>query len=268
MHTFELEHPRYTLTSTVPLEGFPRIAIVGSRRRVDVTACAYASKLADAVVRRGGIVLSGGALGIDGCAHRGALEANGRTWVIAPTGCNKLFPPEHKKLFKDVANSAGAMVWPFPPDDEASIPRYHERNRVLVALADAIVVVQATTEHSGTFSTAREAIKAKKPLWIVPPPPWWEHADGSRVLLRRLDARILWREKDLFASVGLQKPSKTPVRADLVEQAVLTALVEPLHRDHLAERAGLKIPEMAAALFNLQIEGLIRETPDGRFERT
>lgn len=264
MYTFELDRPRYTLTSTAPLEGSPRIAIVGSRD-AEGEALEYARSLASIIVKAGGIVISGGAEGIDTKAHLGALEGEGRTWVIAPTGCNHVYPASNKSLFEEVAKSAGAMVWPFPPDQEPNLT-FKKRNDVLVALSDAVVVVQATSIRSGTFSTATKTLRAGKPLWVVPLPPWLDRVEGSLALIRRLDLKILWQTSALLASVGLAAPSDLP-RNDPNEQSVLDALAQPLHRDHIADRTGLKIAELASILFTLQMEGLVRERIDGRVER-
>ena len=97
----------------------------------------------------GVVVVSGGALGIDGAAHRGALEAGGRTWVVAPTGHERCFPPEHAGLFAEIARGPGAMIWPFAPALLATGRAFLARNRVLVALADAVVVVQAGSPFGG-----------------------------------------------------------------------------------------------------------------------
>ncbi len=264
MYTFELDHPRYTLTSTAPLVGSPRIAIVGSRD-AEGAALEYARTLASLVVKAGGIVVSGGAEGVDSKAHLGALESEGRTWVIAPTGCNHVCPASNKALFEQVAKSSGAMVWPFPPDQEAKLT-FKKRNDVLVALSDAVVVVQATSVRSGTFSTATKTLRAGKPLWVVPLPPWLNLLEGSLALIRRLDVKILWQTRDLLASVGLAAPCNIR-RDDPNEQSVLDALAQPLHRDHLADRTGLKIPELSNILFTLLLEGLVRERIDGCVER-
>jgi DNA processing protein len=267
-YTFDLQNPRITLECSRPLEGGPRIAIVGSRDAED-TALHYAKSLASRIAEAGGIVVSGGAEGADTWAHRGALAVGGKTWVIAPTGRNHVFPKENASLFKEVEDSEGAMVWPFPADKHADRGgTFKKRNGVIVALADAVVVTQATTERSGTFNTANKTLAARKPLWVVPLPPWLKRIEGSRALLRRPDVRPLWHTLDLLSGFGLSKALPPPHRTDPGEQAVLLALKRPLHRDHLVDQTGLTIPQLSLVLFRLQLEGLVKERLDGCVERT
>jgi DNA processing protein len=240
---------------------------VGSRDSQDFSL-EYAIALASRIAEAGGIVISGGAKGADTAAHRGALAVGGKTWVIAPTGKNHVSPPENRELFEEVEKSDGAMVWPFPPDKNADRGgTFKTRNGVIVALADAVVVTQATTERSGTINTANKALKAGKPLWVVPLPPWVGEIEGTIALLRRANVRPLWRTADLLSSLGLAKPLPPPHRKDTAEQAVLLALTRPLHRDHLVNQTGLTIPQLSLALFRLQVEGLVKERLDGCVER-
>ena len=141
-----------------------------TRRRAPLK---YTRKLAGELARTGAVIVSGGAVGIDGAAHQGALDAGGRTWVVAPTGHELCFPPEHQGLFDEIARGPGAMIWPFAPRAAPHRPAFLARNRVLVALADAVVVVQAGP-RSGALHAASWARKLGKPLWVVPVAPWNE----------------------------------------------------------------------------------------------
>jgi DNA processing protein len=189
------------------LEAERTIAIVGTREP-KAEAYAYAKELARFVVQAGGVVVSGGALGIDEAAHLGALEAGGRTWCVAGTGHERCFPPEHAELFDRIAAGPGAMVWPFAPS-YAHRTGFLVRNGILVALADAVVVVQAGFP-SGALRAAACARRLKRPLWVVPVPPWepWSLADfeGSRRLLAD-GARPLVSTSSLLDSLGLCGPA-------------------------------------------------------------
>ena len=96
------------------LEASRTVAIVGSRK-AHPDAERFARELAEMLAQRGIVVVSGGAEGIDAAAHRGALEAGGRTWAVAGTGCEHCFPDKHAALFKAIGDGPGAMLWPFAP---------------------------------------------------------------------------------------------------------------------------------------------------------
>ncbi|HZU84395.1 MAG TPA: DNA-processing protein DprA [Polyangiaceae bacterium] len=161
------------------LEADRVVAVIGSRD-ASRSGVVFARALARALVRVGVVVASGGALGIDAAAHKGALAAGGRTWAVAGTGCDRCYPPEHAALFERIARGPGAMLWPFPRERHRA---FIARNRLLVALSDAVVVAQANRVPSGALSAAECARKQGKPLWVVPAPPWLRGFDGSRRLL-------------------------------------------------------------------------------------
>src|ERR1019366_5491486 len=89
--------------------------------------------------------------------------------------------PDHESLFDRIGQGPGAMVWPFPPAFRHR-SGFLARNRILVALSDAVVVVQAG-DHSGALNAASVANKLSRPLWVVPAAPWMVNFDGSRRLL-------------------------------------------------------------------------------------
>src|SRR5882672_3493759 len=112
------------------------VAIIGSRSPT-LPAARLARDLARDLAAIDAVVVSGGALGIDGAAHRGTMRAGGRTWAVAPTGHALCFPPEHEELFAKIAEGPGAMIWPFPPG-YSHTSAFLTRNRILVALSDAV----------------------------------------------------------------------------------------------------------------------------------
>ncbi|WP_394830777.1 DNA-protecting protein DprA [Pendulispora rubella] len=176
------------------------VAIVGTREPTP-EAEAFAHDLAAFCASNGVIVASGGALGIDAAAHRGALSVGGCTWAVLPTGCDHVAPEEHAPLYEQIVAEDGALVWPFPSSAVAHLSTYFPRNRALVALSDAVVVVQAGIP-SGALNAAKHARLLERPLWVVSPPAWDMRYAGSLDLLER-GARPLTRGKQLLASLGL-----------------------------------------------------------------
>jgi DNA processing protein len=234
--------------------------------------------LATALVRAGVVVVSGGALGIDAAAHQAALDAGGRTWAVAGTGCEHCFPSEHATLFDAIGRGPGAMIWPFPPARAARAGGFVLRNRVLVALSDAVVVVQAGYP-SGALRAAHCARTLQKPLWVVPASPWATGFEGSRLLLgdgvrplTSVDAFL--QTLDLSEDPASAPPDSAGTKRlvarpmDPIESAVLRAISKaPLHLDEIALEAHVAIQAAAAALLTLALEAVVVEGPPGFFRR-
>ena len=245
------------------LEASCTVAIVGSRR-AHAAASHFARDLAGALSRYGIVIVSGGAVGIDAAAHRGALEAGGRTWAITGTGCEHCFPPEHASLFDEIGMGPGAMFWPFAPSSAARASAFLVRNRVLVALSDAVVVAQADFP-SGALRAAECARAARKPLWVVPAPPWLDGFAGSRQLLDA-GARPLTGVESLLRT--LQLPENRSTIKDPIVSAVFDAVdTAPLHVDDIAARSHLTVQATSVALLTLALEAVVVEGPPGFFRR-
>jgi DNA processing protein len=163
------------------------------------------------------------------------------------------------------------MLWPFPPPSEARPGSFVARNRVLVAMSDAVVVVQAGLP-SGALNAAAAARRLGRPLWVVPPSPWLGPAfDGSRRLLDE-GARPLQSVDELLRSLSLVSAAspaarKAPCRPlSESETAVLAATSGvPLHLDEIASRAHSPAPAVTAALLTLALEDVVVEGPPGFF---
>lgn len=240
-----------------------RVAIVGARF-AHSSALAYAEQLAMTLCRSGVCVVSGGALGVDGAAHRGALAAGGVTWVVAPFGLGApCFPPKHAGLFADVVAKRGAIVHVVAAGEPARA-HFTVRNRWMVAMVDAVVVVQAG-RSSGTLNTARHAVEQRRPLWVASPPPWIDGFEGSIDLLRAGDARTLWRTEELVEEVVA--PLTTPEDLDSEGEQLWSCLEDPRHRDELAHATGWSSARLANVIFGLELRGLVYEDDAGRLHR-
>jgi DNA processing protein len=263
-------------------EAFLAVAVVGSRYPTR-GALRYARRLAEELAAVGIVVVSGGAVGVDGAAHRGAIAARGRTWAVAPTGHERCYPANHAGLFAEIARGPGAMIWPFPPRYRCR-SAFHTRNRVLVALSDAVVVVQAGGD-SGALHAASCARRLNKPLWVVPVPPWVEGFDGSRRLLET-GALPLTSTHLLLRSLGVLAPGNRPHRAELTGasyaclppapardlsehefKALSATSTDPCHADTIAASAGMSPQATTAALLTLALENVVVEGPPGFFRR-
>jgi len=253
-----------------------RVAIVGARE-ADGRSTEDAAALAAVLARAGVIVVSGGALGVDSAAHKGALEAQGVTWVIAPFGVDAMvFPQENQALFARVPNEGGAMVH-VPGATAQARGNFKWRNRVMVRLVDAVVVVQAGA-RSGSLNAAHEALEINKPVWLAPASVATTGFEGSRELAQDRRVRPLFDAGELLDALGLAAPRReAPARRpapvhiepslDGDAMAIWRGLTEARHRDDLVRVTGLSPSRVANVLFELCIEGHVSEGLDGIVRR-
>lgn len=178
------------------------VAVVGTRRPSSA-ASAYAFELAQALALEGVCVLSGGADGIDTQAHLGALDAGGSTVVVAPCGFERPFPTDNAELFRRVVSAGGAYVSLHEDDVPAGRAAFFARNRLLVALADVVVVVEAPVV-SGARNTAKHARQLGRPLFVCAAPPWSPAGLGCTVELG-LGARALQSPRDVFRALAARR---------------------------------------------------------------
>ncbi len=283
------------ITISAPLLDARVVAIVGTRRPCAESA-AFARLLAASVVGAGGIVASGAAFGIDAAAHEGALDAGGRTWAVAPSGSDYDVPLTNAPLYARIRASEGsAIVWPFPKDVRGRQWPFLARNRVLAALSDALVIVEAGCT-SGARNAASWAREMGRPIWVVVPAPWQlskvasvsaptaatattrQPAADFRGCVTELGlgARLLTEMDELITSAGLNRdPAKTrsdgPLFARRLEETELRVLKglssTPQHTDQVALRVGLDAPTVTTALLTLALEDVVVEGPGGFFRR-
>jgi DNA processing protein len=241
----------------------PTVAVVGSRAPSEAGRTS-ARRLGEALARAGVCVLSGLAMGIDGAAHEGSLAGGGPTIGVLGGGHRHFFPRANRELAHRILAAGGAVLSPFAPDEPARPPQFIQRNGVVAALADAVVVVEAAV-RSGALNTAGWAASLGIDVLAYPGDVDRPKAAGCNALIR--DGAILARgPADIFEALGL------PARSDgassaagaaepgtQLEGRILRALAGgPRSFDDLLEAAGGKPPELSAALVTLELAGAIR----------
>lgn len=255
--------------------GLPRVAIVGTRR-ADEDGLAFARKLAADLTRAGMVVVSGGARGIDAAAHEGALEAEGITMAVLPSGLSPVYPAAHAPLFERIVSGGGCLLSEMADGMPALRWTLLRRNALVAALADAVVVVSAPV-RSGALSTAAEAQTLGRPVFCVPAAPWDERNRGAVLLLRR-GGRVCLDASDVLSvtapgggraslpgapSTNVPEPSSD---LDGDEGLVLGALgSRPLHPDEIARSTGLPVDRVQRALLGLLLEGRVDDRDGGRY---
>lgn len=144
----------------------PTVAIIGARA-AGAEATSWAGDLAHTLARRGVLIVSGGARGIDAAAHRGAVEAGGVTLAVVGVAADRLYPAANRRLFSRLLARRGAIVSEHPPGTRTLAYEHAQRNRLIAMLADTVVVAEASAD-SGTRGAVAVAASLGVPIWISP----------------------------------------------------------------------------------------------------
>jgi DNA processing protein len=249
------------------------VAIVGARN-CSPSGADTAAMLGRALAVHGATVVSGGARGIDGAAHRGSADAGGMTVAVLGCGIDVAYPSQNRRLFDSILEN-GSIVSEYPPGTPAEPFRFPARNRIVAALSGAVVVVEGAT-GSGSMITAEQALDLGRDVFAVPGAINSELAQVPLALLRE-GATLIRSADDLVSDLGLTPivpasvgpPIGNPVAGLPLaggESAVWEALSAPAAADHLARVSGLGLHEVVSALVGLELRGLVRQTA-GRYER-
>src|SRR5216683_1091347 len=266
----------------------PCIAIVGSRKCSTYGQNA-SLMLARDLAQRGVTVVSGFARGIDAAAHRGALEAGGRTIAVLGTGIDEIYPRDHKKLSEEVLDGGGAMVTQFPLRTPPVSENFPYRNRIISGLSLGVVVVEAA-ENSGSLITARLAIEQNREVFAVPGNITSRTSFGTNYLIKGAGAKLVQQWQDIAAELppqiaarllppplGQKKKEKSLAdQLALVPQGLtgfensvfkLLSADDPAHIDALVDRSKLSISDLTSAVLTLEMRDLVRALPGKCFVR-
>ena len=275
--------PRLLQTADPPLllyvQGSPAklsqdgIAVVGSRHATP-QGLDTARALARALSERPLVVFSGLAAGIDGAAHEGALDAaagGAGTVAVVGTGLDRVYPARHRALAQRIAVQ-GALVSEYAPGTPPLAENFPPRNRILAGLSLGTLVVEAALQ-SGSLITARLAAEAGREVFAVPGSIHAPQSRGCHALLRQ-GAKLVETAQDVFdellGSVGAARGSPAPAGADGGEPAdpLLRALGSAAATiDTLQARTGWPAAELAARLFELELEGHVARMAGGLYQR-
>jgi DNA processing protein len=253
----------------------PSVALVGARAAT-VYGKEVAFALGKALGAAGVTVVSGLARGIDAAAHRGVLAANGRTVAVQACGPDITYPPEHRNLAAEI-QKRGAVISEFPPG--AAPRRYHFplRNRLISALSEVVVVIEAR-ERSGSLITAEHALEQGVELMAVPGSILCPASAGPNLLLRQ-GARPVLEPADILEQLSEWMPGIGSAEGNGKENRVgrpegltpgSTALWESLSREpasaqELATRMAKSSQQISLDLVELELEGVVEQDRDGRF---
>ena len=270
----------FVLGTLQPLSALS-LAIFGARH-----ATAYGLKVAEqlgaSLARAGYTVVSGLARGIDAAAHRGAIQAGGRTIAVLGSGVLNVYPPEHADLAREVID-AGALISELPPLTDPNVGTFPQRNRIVSGLSLGVVVVQAA-DRSGALITARLATEQGREVFAVPGPIDCRMSRGCHGLIRD-GAKLVESVDDileefgpLFETATTADGRRVKTAAELhlgdVEQQVLDACdalaagaSNPVSIDDIVDRSGLAASQVLATIGVLEMRRLIRRLPGSQIAR-
>lgn len=258
----------------MPREGIPSVAVVGARR-----CSSYGEKMTLRFVERlaeNGIqIISGMALGIDGMAHRAALNVGGKTFAVLGGGADVCYPAAHKGLYKDLIKRGGILSEQ-PPGTPPVAWHFPARNRLISGLADVVLVMEAK-EKSGSLITADMALEQGRDIYALPGMVTEPLSCGCNRLIRQ-GAGILLNEEDLLEELvikGLLKKknaiisdTKNKIKLETKENLVYSKLgLYPRGLDDLQRETGLTPQEVMGICVSLQLKGYIQERSKNYYVR-
>lgn len=256
--------PLLFVAGNVGLLEQPQVAVVGSRRAsrpgLD-TAEAFARSLAG-----GGLVITSGlALGIDGAAHRAALDVGGRTVAVLGTGLQRVYPATHRQLAARIVDEGSALVSEFPLDTPPQAGNFPRRNRLISGLSLGVLVIEASPS-SGSLITARLAAEQGREVYAIPGSIHHPGARGCHQLIRE-GATLVESVEDILQELrGWQNMAPLPeapvipsaTGASDAEHPLLELLLAaPYSSEALADASGWPLPQVLAALTDLEISGRV-----------
>ena len=241
------------------------VAIVGSRHNTRYGE-EVAYKMAYELAKKGAVIVSGLAFGIDSIAHRACLDAGGITIAVLGTPIDQIYPVPHKPLAKEIVEKGGAIISEYAPGTKIfTRTSFLERNRIISGLSDIVVVVEAA-EKSGSLNTAAHALDQGKEVFAVPGNITNPYSQGCNKLIRQ-GANPYTGPDDLLRLLfpeAYAKKRKKPDQMLLfgdndIETAILRALAEGLRDgEKITTQLNLSVPEFNEATTLLEIKGAIR----------
>jgi DNA processing protein len=258
------------------LLGYPQLALVGSRN-ASAQGLIDAQRFARQLSEAGLVPTSGLALGIDGAAHRGALEGLGLTVAVLGTGIDRIYPARHRQLAQQIVDQGGALVSELPLGTAALAHNFPKRNRIISGLSLGVLVIEAALQ-SGSLISARLAAEQGREVFALPGSIHNPVSRGCHQLIRQ-GAVLVSDTQQIIDELAAQLPLRPAVRREpsealedaglsSSEQQLISALGwEPVALDLLVIRVQQPVAQLQAGLLALELRGLV-VTVAGGYQRT
>lgn len=256
----------------------PMVAIVGTREPTDYGK-RWTRKISVALANHGFTVVSGMAAGIDTEAHRGCLDAGGRTLAVLGTGVDLIYPPRNRSLYEQILQQ-GLVLSEYPAGTQPNRAHFPQRNRIIAGLSRAILVMEAPTK-SGALITAYQANEYCRDVYVLPGRLDDEQSKGCLGLLSR-GAHVILNEGHLLEMLGAmpQIDSAAPLPLLAQEQPIQSPHLEPelagifqvlasepMSFDTIVQQTGLDTGSVSSALLQLELMGLVSQMPGLQYRR-
>ena len=243
----------------LPTKRRASVAIVGTRKPTSYGK-EVTHTLAFELARKGIVIVSGLALGVDGIAHRAALEAGGTTIAVLGCGLPRIYPSTHQDLAKQIIENGGAILSEYQRDEVARPHYFLERNRIVSGLSDAVIITEAAS-HSGTLNTAMHALEQGKEVFVVPGNITSPMSVGCNQLIRQGATPISSADDviEIIAPDLLNPQTILPLGNTPLESKVIELIASGIRDgDELQQKAGSSATELSTTLTMLELGGVIR----------
>ena len=268
----EINDPPFTIfyRGRLPVGWMRCVAVVGSRKATQYGIEA-AEWIARALARAGACVVSGAAYGIDSAAHRGALMAGGGTTAVLGCGPDVVYPRSNGGLLSDIALK-GCILSEYPPGIKPLKYHFPARNRLIAGMSLGVVVVEAS-RTSGALLTADFALSEGREVFAVPGQVFSKNSEGTNALIRN-GAGLIGSVEDILEGLDLAGEQTLPLeiapeQLTAEERKSLDALAAgPGDAVDVARQNGLQVGEALSLLSRMEVAGLVRRGPGGRYQVT
>jgi DNA processing protein len=249
----------------LPKGDFKYLTVVGARKFTNYgkEAC---EKIIDGLQGYPVVIVSGLALGIDGIAHKAALEAKLPTVAFPGSGLDPkvLYPSMHRRLAEEILNEGGALISEFEPSFRATPYSFPQRNRLMAGISHAVLIIEAELK-SGTLITSKFATEYNRDVFTVPGSIFSKNSEGPHMLLR-LGATPITKSEDIIEALGFKKKENQPSfefkykDCSAEEMKIIHTLLEPMSREDLIQKLRMPIGKINTLLSILEIKGAIKES--------
>lgn len=249
----------------LPLQSTKLLCVVGSRKYTQYgkDVC---EKLISGLRGHDITIVSGLALGIDGIAHKAALDAGLKTIAVPGSGLDEsvLYPSSHKNLAQKILENGGALISEFEPKFHATPYSFPQRNRIMAGLSHAVLVIEAEIK-SGTLITSKFATEYNRDVLTVPGSIFSKNSDGPNMLIR-LGATPVRTSEDILETLGFEineEPKNLELKysdCSTEEMLVVKILTEPKTKDDIIREIKMPASKVSTIISIMEIKGLIKES--------
>jgi len=243
----------------LPAERCISVAIVGTRKPTSYGK-EVTHTLGYDLAKRGVVIVSGLALGVDAIAHKATLEANGTTIAVLANSVDRIYPRTNHSLGEQIISSGGAVMSEYEPPTDARDYQFLQRNRIVSGLSDAVIITEAA-KRSGTLATAMHALEQGKEVFVVPGNITSPLSAGCNALLKQGAHPITCAEDvlEVIAPQLLEKQAILPLGNTPLESKIIELLQQGLRDgDQIQQNSGASASDFASALTMMEIGGTIR----------